>query len=62
MQFSVPSMVCDGCVDVVTKAICSIDPNAHVVVNLETKSVVVDSSVDEATLKDAIVATGHSIE
>lgn len=55
-------MVCDGCVDVVTKAICSIDPNAHVVVNLETKSVVVDSSVDEATLKDAIVATGHSIE
>jgi copper chaperone len=61
LQLTVSSMVCDGCVETVTKAVKAIDPAATVQVNLETKSVTIDTQVSETSVKDAITATGHTV-
>lgn len=62
LQFKVPSMVCDGCMDTVTKAIQSVNANAQVNISLETKQVQVDSQASMETLKEAITAKGHTVD
>ena len=62
LELKVPSMVCDGCADTVTKAIKTIDSDAGVNVDLETKAVSVESQASEESIKQAIVATGHTVE
>ncbi|MBW4497374.1 MAG: heavy-metal-associated domain-containing protein [Oscillatoria princeps RMCB-10] len=61
LELKVPSMVCEGCVDTVTKAIKTVDSDAGVNVDLETKTVSVESPASEESIKQAIVATGHTI-
>jgi copper chaperone len=61
LELKVPSMVCEGCVETVTKAIKTVDSDAGVNVDLETKTVSVESQVSEESIKQAIVATGHTI-
>jgi copper chaperone len=61
LELKVPSMVCEGCVEIVTKAIKTVDSDAGVNVDLETKTVSVESQVSEESIKQAIVATGHTI-
>ncbi len=61
LELKVPSMVCEGCVETVTKAIKTVDTDAGVNVDLETKTVFVESQVSEESIKQAIVATGHTI-
>lgn len=62
LELKVPSIVCQGCVDTVTKAIKTVDSDAGVNVDLETKAVSVESQVSEESIKQAIVATGHTVE
>ncbi|HHP7244851.1 MAG TPA: heavy-metal-associated domain-containing protein [Elainellaceae cyanobacterium] len=61
MQLNVPSIVCDGCADTITKAIHKLDSSASVNVNIETKQVEVDTQADESRIKEAIAAVGHDV-
>jgi len=62
LEMKVPSMVCNGCVDTVTKAIKTVESEAQVDINLETKMVKVDGKASPESIKEAITATGHTIE
>ncbi|HIK27401.1 MAG: heavy-metal-associated domain-containing protein [Oscillatoriaceae bacterium SKW80] len=62
LQFKVPSMVCSGCVETVTKAIKTVDANANVTIDLPSKTVTLESQASEASLKQAIIDTGHTVE
>ncbi len=62
LQLKVPSMVCEGCVETVTKAIQTVDSDASVTVDLPSKTVTLESQASESSFKQAIVATGHTVE
>jgi copper chaperone len=61
MQFKVPSIVCDGCADTITKAITELDSGAQVNVNVETKEVSAETSASESAVREAITAKGHTV-
>ncbi len=61
LQLQVPSMVCSGCSDTVTKAIKNLDANATVAVDLDSKTVSVESTASTDALKQAIEAIGHTV-
>ncbi|MEL7039679.1 MAG: heavy-metal-associated domain-containing protein [Cyanobacteria bacterium J06592_8] len=62
LELKVPSMVCDGCVETVTKAIIGLDSDANVEIDLSTKTVKVDGKPSEDSVKEAIAAAGHTVE
>lgn len=62
LQLKVPSMVCEGCAETVTKAIKTVDSDASVSVDLPSKTVTLESQASEESFKQAIVATGHTLE
>lgn len=59
MQFQVNDMVCNHCVEHITKAIIDKDPTAKVQCNISTKMVMVDSSLDESIVMQAIKESGY---
>ncbi len=61
MTFKVPSIKCEGCGDTITKEIKVHDENANVKVDIEKKTIEVDSEMSESSVKQAITATGHEI-
>ncbi|MEL7052967.1 MAG: heavy-metal-associated domain-containing protein [Cyanobacteria bacterium J06634_6] len=61
ITLSVPSIKCDGCADTITKEIKVHDANATINVDVEKKTVEVDSNMSEESVKQAITATGHKI-
>jgi copper chaperone len=61
LQLTVPSIVCSGCVDTVTKAIKAVDPAASVTGDPTTKIVEVETEQSQEKLVEAIVATGHTV-
>lgn len=61
LEFKVPSMVCEGCVDTVKKAIAKTDSAAQVEVVLETKAVMVDTSSSMEEIQQAIAGVGHTV-
>ena len=62
INLKVPSMVCDGCVDTVKEAIVTHEPEAKVDINLDTKQVTVETEASEASIKQIIMAAGHTVE
>lgn len=62
LELKVPSMVCDGCVETVTKAIKTHEPNAKVDIDLDSKKVSVDTKASEESIKQVITAAGHTVE
>ncbi len=62
INFKVPSMVCEGCVDTVTKAIVTEEPQAKVDVDLDSKQVKVNTEASESSIRQAVVASGHTVE
>jgi len=62
INFKVPSMVCDGCVDTVKEAIATHEPEAKVEINLATKQVDVDTLASEESIRQIITAAGHTVE
>lgn len=60
MQINVPSIECEKCADIITKAIHNVDPGATVRVDIEAKRVDVETSAPETSLRDAIVTVGHN--
>ncbi|MEB3226614.1 MAG: heavy-metal-associated domain-containing protein [Synechococcus sp.] len=56
----VPTIACEVCGQTITKAIQDQDQNAVVAVDMATKTVVVDTHLTEAALKQAITQAGHT--
>lgn len=62
LQLKVPSIVCDGCAETITKAVKSVDADARVDVDVSAKTVKVEGIQSEKSIKQAITATGHTVE
>jgi copper chaperone len=62
ITLKVPTMVCDGCVETVSKAIATHEPQAKVNIDLDTKQVTVETEASETSIRQIIVATGHEVE
>ncbi len=62
LTLKVPSMVCEGCAETITKAVKTVDSSANVSVDLPSKIVTLESSSSEESLTQAIIATGHTVE
>lgn len=62
VQLKVPSIVCEGCAETITKAIIALDPDAKVDIDLTSKTAKVEGKPSEAEIKDAIAAVGHTVE
>ncbi|MDY7009118.1 MAG: heavy-metal-associated domain-containing protein [Cyanobacteriota bacterium] len=62
IQLKVPSIVCGGCADTITKAIKTHESEADVQVDVEQKIVTVETKASEESIKQAIVSAGHTVE
>lgn len=62
LKLNVPSIVCQGCADTITEAITTVDDQAHVDVSIDAKTVTIESEAAEESFKEAIVATGHTVD
>ena len=62
MTFKVPSMACEGCVKTITDSILTHESDAKVEVDLPTKTVTVETEASEESVKQMIVAVGHTVE
>lgn len=61
LKLKVPSIVCSGCADTITKAIQTVEKEANIDVDVEAKTVTVEAKASEESIKQAITATGHTI-
>lgn len=61
LQLKVPSIVCEGCAETITKAVKSVNADAQVDVDVSAKTVKVEG-VSEESVKQAIAATCHTVE
>jgi copper chaperone len=61
VKLTVPSIMCEGCVQTVTQAIQSVDAQARVTVDLATKQVSIETTASLADLTTAIGEVGHEI-
>lgn len=59
IELKVPNMACSACAETITKAVQSIDPTAEVQADPQTKQVMVESSVSESSVREAIAAAGY---
>jgi copper chaperone len=59
---NIPSIACSGCVDTITKAIKTVESDATVNVDVAAKTVTVEAKASEESIKQAVLATGHTIE
>lgn len=62
VEIKVPSMVCQACANTITKAIKSLDAEADVQINLDTKTVNIKGKPSETAVKEAVVSVGHTVE
>ena len=61
VSLTVPSIVCEKCVQAVTKAIQGVDAQANVSVDLDTKHVTIETSASVEALTAAIDEAGHEV-
>ena len=61
VKLTVPSILCEGCVETVTKAIQSVDAQASVRVDLATKEMSIETIASLADLTAAIDEVGHEV-
>lgn len=62
LTLKVPSIVCEGCADVIKKNILNLDAEAKVGVDITAKTVSVETDVSESSIKDIITSIGHTVE
>jgi copper chaperone len=62
VEIKVTSMVCQACANTITKAIKSLDAEADIKINLETKIVNINGKPSETEIKEAIAAVGHTVD
>lgn len=59
--FTVTDLACNACVDTITQAILSIDPQAQVTGNPQTKRVQIESQLPVTTLQTKIAEAGYNV-
>ena len=62
LKVKVSNMKCDDCASKIGEAIKVMEPKAKVDVDLDSKTVTVDSGASDESIKQAIVAAGYHIE
>jgi len=61
ITLNVPSIKCDGCAEAITNEIKTHDPQAKVEVDVDGKTVKVETKAQEGAVKDMIAAAGHTV-
>jgi copper chaperone len=59
LQFKVPEMTCGGCVSNITRAIKTVDANANVQGDPQTKIVLVETKSSEPEIKAVLAQAGY---
>ncbi|MFC5387681.1 heavy-metal-associated domain-containing protein [Aquamicrobium segne] len=59
LQLTLPDMTCNHCVQRVTNAVLSVDPQAQVVADPPSRQVEISTKADEQTLRDALSEAGY---
>ena len=62
LLLKVPDITCDGCAETISESIKTMEPDAKVDVDVNAKTVTVESAASEETIKQAIVAAGYEVE
>lgn len=62
LKLNVPSIVCEGCAETITKAIKNHESEAKVDVDIENKTVTVDTEASRESIAQVITAVGHTVE
>lgn len=62
LKLKVPNIKCSDCGETITEAITTMEPDAKIEVDIEAKTVTVESAASEETIKQAITAAGYQIE
>lgn len=62
IKIKVPSITCDACAKSITQAIKTHESDAEVNVDVDKKVVSVKTDASEESIKQMIVAAGHTIE
>lgn len=62
MKLNVPSIVCEGCAETITREIKTHEPRAKVDVDIEGKTVTVDTEASEESVKQMIQSVNHTVE
>lgn len=60
IEYSVQDMTCGSCVKHITKAVTTLDPQAQVEVDLQTRRVSIESAHSPDALSAAIAAAGYT--
>ena len=61
LKLQVPDIKCNGCAKAITTSIQVIEPDAKVDVDVENKTVMVESTTSSEFIKQAITAAGFQI-
>ncbi len=61
IALNVPSIKCEGCAEAITNEIKNHDPSAQVRVDVENKTVKVETTAQENSVKEMITAAGHTV-
>jgi copper chaperone len=61
-KLHLPTMTCGGCLKAVTRAVQSLDGSARIEGDLATRKIVVQSSVQETGLIEALRKAGYPAE
>lgn len=61
LELTVTDMACNVCVETITKAIQSIDINASIDADTQTKQLTITTTATDTVVRDAIAAAGYTI-
>ncbi|BCL37310.1 MAG TPA: heavy-metal-associated domain-containing protein [Leptolyngbyaceae cyanobacterium] len=59
IQLTVPNMACSACANNITNAVKTVDADAIVQADPQTKLVNVETQASETSIKDALAAAGY---
>jgi copper chaperone len=62
IQIKVPSIACEGCAETIVHEIKAHEPEAIVKVDLSSKTVTIDTHIPAESVKQMIIAAGHTPE
>jgi copper chaperone len=62
MHFKVPNIACDGCAKTITDEILTHESTAKVNVDVQAKTVSVETEASEESIKQMITAVGYPVE
>lgn len=62
LKLNVPNIACENCAAKITNSIHVMEPDAKVDIDVNAKTVSVESKASEESIKQIIVAAGYQIE